>query len=101
MLQKEFSVLLRLLFVLLVALQLFLLHSYSTAYQCIYYSPEHTAKAREILSVVAQLQPLICSLAEHLLQQAQQRCSHSLREALKSLEEKVRTGSWQYVIAAN
>ncbi|XP_058242123.1 type II inositol 3,4-bisphosphate 4-phosphatase isoform X4 [Hemibagrus wyckioides] len=62
--------------------------SYSTAYQCIYYSPEHTAKAREILSVVSQLQPLICSLAERLLQQAQQRCSHSLREALKSLEEK-------------
>ncbi|KAK3573264.1 hypothetical protein QTP86_019237 [Hemibagrus guttatus] len=63
--------------------------SYSTAYQCIYYSPEHTAKAREILSVVSQLQPLICSLAERLLQQAQQRCSHSLQEALKSLEEKL------------
>ncbi|GAA6084239.1 type II inositol 3,4-bisphosphate 4-phosphatase isoform X1, partial [Tachysurus ichikawai] len=62
--------------------------SYSTAYQCIYYSPEHTAKAREILSLVSHLQPLICSLAEHLLQQAQQRCSHSLRDALKSLEEK-------------
>ncbi|XP_047668800.1 type II inositol 3,4-bisphosphate 4-phosphatase isoform X3 [Tachysurus fulvidraco] len=62
--------------------------SYSTAYQCIYYSPEHTAKAREILSLVSHLQPLICSLAEHLLQQAQQRSSHSLRDALKSLEEK-------------
>ncbi|XP_053358893.1 type II inositol 3,4-bisphosphate 4-phosphatase isoform X4 [Clarias gariepinus] len=62
--------------------------SYSTAYQCIYYSPENTAKAREILSMVAQLQPLICSLAERLLLQAQQRCGLGLREALKSLEEK-------------
>ncbi|KAF7710111.1 type II inositol 3,4-bisphosphate 4-phosphatase isoform X3 [Silurus meridionalis] len=62
--------------------------SYSTAFQCIYYSPEHTAKAREILSMVAQLQPVICGLAEHLLVQAQQRCSQSLREALKCLEEK-------------
>uniref|UniRef100_A0A8B9H1Z0 Inositol polyphosphate-4-phosphatase type II B n=1 Tax=Astyanax mexicanus TaxID=7994 RepID=A0A8B9H1Z0_ASTMX len=60
----------------------------STAYQCIYYSPEHTAKAREILSTVAQLQPLICGLADRLLLAAQQRSSHSLREALKSLAEK-------------
>lgn len=69
----------------------FFLTSYSTAYQCIYYSPENTAKAREILSMVAQLQPLICSLAERLLLQAQQRCGLGLREALKSLEEKVRS----------
>ncbi|XP_062852304.1 type II inositol 3,4-bisphosphate 4-phosphatase isoform X2 [Trichomycterus rosablanca] len=62
--------------------------SYSTAYQCIYYSPEHTAKAREILSTVAQLRPLICGLVERLLLEAQQHCSHGLREALKSLEEK-------------
>lgn len=79
------------LFVLLDFNHLFLFNSYSTAYQCIYYSPEHTAKAREILTMVAQLQPLICSLAERLLYEAQQRCSRSLREALKSLEEKVRT----------
>ncbi|XP_072534628.1 type II inositol 3,4-bisphosphate 4-phosphatase isoform X2 [Salminus brasiliensis] len=62
--------------------------SYSTAYQCIYYSPEHTAKAREILSTVAQLQPLISGLADRLLLAAQQRSSHSLRDALKSLAEK-------------
>uniref|UniRef100_A0AAR2LKF3 Inositol polyphosphate-4-phosphatase type II B n=1 Tax=Pygocentrus nattereri TaxID=42514 RepID=A0AAR2LKF3_PYGNA len=62
--------------------------SYSTAYQCIYYSPENTAKAREILSTVAQLQPLICGLADRLLLATQQRSSHTLRDALKSLAEK-------------
>ncbi|XP_066535394.1 type II inositol 3,4-bisphosphate 4-phosphatase isoform X1 [Hoplias malabaricus] len=62
--------------------------SYSTAYQCIYYSPEHTAKAREILSTVAHLQPLISGLADRLLVAAQQRSSLGLREALKSLAEK-------------
>ncbi|KAI4882800.1 hypothetical protein NFI96_028954 [Prochilodus magdalenae] len=62
--------------------------SYSTAYQCIYYSPENTAKAREILGTVAQLQPLISGLADRLLLAAQQRSGHSLREALKSLAEK-------------
>uniref|UniRef100_A0A3B4D9C3 Inositol polyphosphate-4-phosphatase type II B n=1 Tax=Pygocentrus nattereri TaxID=42514 RepID=A0A3B4D9C3_PYGNA len=60
----------------------------STAYQCIYYSPENTAKAREILSTVAQLQPLICGLADRLLLATQQRSSHTLRDALKSLAEK-------------
>ncbi|XP_030644098.1 type II inositol 3,4-bisphosphate 4-phosphatase [Chanos chanos] len=62
--------------------------SYSTAYQCIYYSPAQTAKAREILSTVARLQPLISSLADQLLQAAQQRSTHSLREALKTLADK-------------
>ncbi|XP_050963079.1 type II inositol 3,4-bisphosphate 4-phosphatase isoform X1 [Labeo rohita] len=62
--------------------------SYSTAYQCIYYPPEQTAKAREILRVVSQLQPHISALADQLLQTAQQSSSQPLRDILKSLEEK-------------
>uniref|UniRef100_A0A671QTN1 Type II inositol 3,4-bisphosphate 4-phosphatase-like n=1 Tax=Sinocyclocheilus anshuiensis TaxID=1608454 RepID=A0A671QTN1_9TELE len=62
--------------------------SYSTAYQCIYYPPEQTAKAREILCVVSQLQPHISALADQLLQTAQQSSSQPLRDVLKSLEEK-------------
>uniref|UniRef100_A0A6Q2WZZ1 Inositol polyphosphate-4-phosphatase type II B n=1 Tax=Esox lucius TaxID=8010 RepID=A0A6Q2WZZ1_ESOLU len=60
----------------------------STAYQCIYYSPEHTAKAQEVLNSVGQLQPLISGLADQLLQAAQQRSAPSLREVLKTLAEK-------------
>uniref|UniRef100_A0A8C1WL44 Inositol polyphosphate-4-phosphatase type II B n=1 Tax=Cyprinus carpio TaxID=7962 RepID=A0A8C1WL44_CYPCA len=60
----------------------------STAYQCIYYPPEQTAKAREILCVVSQLQPHISALADQLLQTAQQSSSQPLRDVLKSLEEK-------------
>ncbi|XP_028973953.1 type II inositol 3,4-bisphosphate 4-phosphatase isoform X1 [Esox lucius] len=62
--------------------------SFSTAYQCIYYSPEHTAKAQEVLNSVGQLQPLISGLADQLLQAAQQRSAPSLREVLKTLAEK-------------
>ncbi|XP_043092961.1 type II inositol 3,4-bisphosphate 4-phosphatase isoform X1 [Puntigrus tetrazona] len=62
--------------------------SYSTAYQCIYYPPEQTARAREILRVVSQLQPLISALADQLLQTAQHSSSQPLRDVLKSLEEK-------------
>uniref|UniRef100_A0A8C1WND4 Inositol polyphosphate-4-phosphatase type II B n=1 Tax=Cyprinus carpio TaxID=7962 RepID=A0A8C1WND4_CYPCA len=64
--------------------------SHSTAYQCIYYPPEQTAKAREILCVVSQLQPHISALADQLLQTAQQSSSQPLRDVLKSLEEKTR-----------
>ncbi len=64
--------------------------SYSTAYQCIYYPPEQTAKARQILRVVSQLQPHISALADQLLQTAQRSSSQRLRDVLKSLEEKVR-----------
>uniref|UniRef100_A0A7N6AYG4 Inositol polyphosphate-4-phosphatase type II B n=1 Tax=Anabas testudineus TaxID=64144 RepID=A0A7N6AYG4_ANATE len=60
----------------------------STAYQCIYYSPEHTAKAQEVLSTMSLLQPLITSLADQLLQAAQERSSTGLRDALKSLSDK-------------
>uniref|UniRef100_A0A672RQE7 Inositol polyphosphate-4-phosphatase type II B n=1 Tax=Sinocyclocheilus grahami TaxID=75366 RepID=A0A672RQE7_SINGR len=62
----------------------------STAYQCIYYPPEQTAKAREILCVVSQLQPHISALADQLLQTAQQSSSQPLRDVLKSLEEKTK-----------
>lgn len=64
-------------------------HSFSTAYQCIYYSPEHTAKAQEVLSTMSLLQPLIASLADQLLQAAQERSSPGLRDTLKSLCDKV------------
>ncbi|XP_064201404.1 type II inositol 3,4-bisphosphate 4-phosphatase [Anguilla rostrata] len=64
--------------------------NFSTAYQCIYYSPEHTAKAREVLSSVAQLQPLICTQADQLLRAAQLRSPDLLKGALKSLADKDR-----------
>ncbi|XP_035985843.1 type II inositol 3,4-bisphosphate 4-phosphatase, partial [Fundulus heteroclitus] len=62
--------------------------SFSTAYQCIYYSPQHTAKAQEVLSTVSLLQPLITSLADQLLQAALEHSSHGLKDALKSLSDK-------------
>uniref|UniRef100_A0A3P9MU17 phosphatidylinositol-3,4-bisphosphate 4-phosphatase n=1 Tax=Poecilia reticulata TaxID=8081 RepID=A0A3P9MU17_POERE len=60
----------------------------STAYQCIYYSPQHTAKAQEVLSTVSLLQPLITSLADQLLQAALEHSSSGLKDALKSLSDK-------------
>ncbi|XP_077461866.1 type II inositol 3,4-bisphosphate 4-phosphatase isoform X3 [Stigmatopora argus] len=62
--------------------------SFSTAYQCIYYSPEHTARAQEVLSSVGLLQPLIAGLADQLLHAAHERSSPGLREALKNLTDK-------------
>ncbi|TKS68366.1 Type II inositol 3,4-bisphosphate 4-phosphatase [Collichthys lucidus] len=62
--------------------------SFSTAYQCIYYSPEHTAKAQEVLSTMSLLQPLITSLADQLLQAAQEHSSPGVRDALKNLSDK-------------
>ncbi|XP_051983554.1 type II inositol 3,4-bisphosphate 4-phosphatase isoform X2 [Xyrauchen texanus] len=64
--------------------------SCSTAYQCIYYPPDQTARARIILSLVSQLQPLITGLAEQLLQAAQQQSREGLKDTLKSLEEKTK-----------
>uniref|UniRef100_A0A9J7Y9Q9 Inositol polyphosphate-4-phosphatase type II B n=1 Tax=Cyprinus carpio carpio TaxID=630221 RepID=A0A9J7Y9Q9_CYPCA len=74
--------------------------SHSTAYQCIYYPPEQTAKAREILCVVSQLQPHISALADQLLQTAQQSSSQPLRDVLKSLEEKVRPANAHSITSA-
>ncbi|XP_029909382.1 type II inositol 3,4-bisphosphate 4-phosphatase isoform X2 [Myripristis murdjan] len=62
--------------------------SFSTAYQCIYYSPEHTAKAQEVLSTMSHLHPLIASLADQLLQAAQEHSSPGLKDALKNLSDK-------------
>ncbi|XP_022593806.1 type II inositol 3,4-bisphosphate 4-phosphatase [Seriola dumerili] len=62
--------------------------SFSTAYQCIYYSPEHTAKAQEVLSTMSLLQPLITSLADQLLQAAQEHSSTGIKDALKNLSDK-------------
>ncbi|XP_043918202.1 inositol polyphosphate 4-phosphatase type II isoform X2 [Protopterus annectens] len=60
----------------------------NTGYQCIYYSTEHTEKAKEVLSSINQLQPLISSHADLLLHSAQQQSSDSLKESLKMLSEK-------------
>lgn len=68
----------------------FLCHSFSTAYQCIYYSPEHTAKAQEVLNIMSLLQPLITRLVDQLLQAAHEHSSPGLRDALKHLSDKVR-----------
>ncbi|XP_041640694.1 type II inositol 3,4-bisphosphate 4-phosphatase isoform X4 [Cheilinus undulatus] len=62
--------------------------SFSTAYQCIYYSPEHTAKAQEVLSTMSLLQPLITNLADQLLMAAQEHSSSGLRDSLKNLSDK-------------
>ncbi|XP_048827024.1 type II inositol 3,4-bisphosphate 4-phosphatase-like isoform X2 [Brienomyrus brachyistius] len=59
--------------------------SFSTTYQCIYFSPEDTAKARGVLASISQLQPLISSLADQLMQAARQRSAESLKETLKTL----------------
>ncbi|NXA16081.1 INP4B phosphatase, partial [Sapayoa aenigma] len=60
----------------------------STGYQCIYYSPENTAKAKEVLSNINHLQPLISSHADLLLSSASQRSPDSLKNSLKMLSEK-------------
>ncbi|KAM9662131.1 inositol polyphosphate 4-phosphatase type II isoform 1-T1 [Morphnus guianensis] len=60
----------------------------NTGYQCIYYSPENTAKAKEVLSNINHLQPLISSLADLLLNSASQHSPDSLKNSLKMLSEK-------------
>ncbi|XP_009698477.1 PREDICTED: type II inositol 3,4-bisphosphate 4-phosphatase-like, partial [Cariama cristata] len=59
-----------------------------TGYQCIYYSPENTAKAKEVLSNINHLQPLISSHADLLLNSASQHSPDSLKNSLKMLSEK-------------
>lgn len=65
----------------------------STGYQFIYYSPENTAKAKEVLSNINQLQPLIATHADLLLNSASQHSPDSLKNSLKMLSEKVRSKS--------
>ncbi|KAM5308227.1 inositol polyphosphate 4-phosphatase type II isoform 4-T4 [Glossophaga mutica] len=60
----------------------------NTGYQFIYYSPENTAKAKEVLSNINQLQPLIATHADLLLDSASQRSADSLKNSLKMLSEK-------------
>ncbi|XP_065260763.1 inositol polyphosphate 4-phosphatase type II isoform X6 [Emys orbicularis] len=62
----------------------------NTGYQCIYYSPENTAKAKEVLSNINHLQPLISSHADQLLNSASQHSPDSLKNSLKMLSEKDR-----------
>ncbi|XP_044156520.1 inositol polyphosphate 4-phosphatase type II isoform X1 [Bufo gargarizans] len=59
----------------------------NAGYQCIYYSPENTAKAKEILSNINHLQPLISSHTDLLLNSARQRSADSLKNSLKALSE--------------
>ncbi|XP_071975744.1 inositol polyphosphate 4-phosphatase type II isoform X1 [Engystomops pustulosus] len=59
----------------------------NTGYQCIYYSPENTAKAKEILSNINHLQPLISSHTDLLLNSARHRSADSLKNSLKALSE--------------
>ncbi|KAM8764893.1 inositol polyphosphate 4-phosphatase type II isoform 4-T9 [Rhynchonycteris naso] len=60
----------------------------NTGYQFIYYSPENTAKAKEVLSNINQLQPLIATHADLLLNSASQHSPDSLKNSLKMLSEK-------------
>uniref|UniRef100_A0A2R9CP95 phosphatidylinositol-3,4-bisphosphate 4-phosphatase n=1 Tax=Pan paniscus TaxID=9597 RepID=A0A2R9CP95_PANPA len=60
----------------------------NTGYQFIYYSPENTAKAKEVLSNINQLQPLIATHADLLLSSASQHSPDSLKNSLKMLSEK-------------
>uniref|UniRef100_A0A8D0GTY1 phosphatidylinositol-3,4-bisphosphate 4-phosphatase n=1 Tax=Sphenodon punctatus TaxID=8508 RepID=A0A8D0GTY1_SPHPU len=60
----------------------------NTGYQCIYYSHENTAKAKEVLSNINHLQPLISSHADLLLNSASQHSPDSLKDSLKMLAEK-------------
>ncbi|XP_035298412.1 inositol polyphosphate 4-phosphatase type II isoform X3 [Cricetulus griseus] len=60
----------------------------NTGYQFIYYSPENTAKAKEVLSNINQLQPLIATHADLLLSSASQHSPDSLKSSLKLLSEK-------------
>ncbi|XP_072477227.1 inositol polyphosphate 4-phosphatase type II isoform X2 [Notamacropus eugenii] len=60
----------------------------NTGYQFIYYSPENTAKAKEVLSNIDQLQPLISTHADGLLVSARQHSPDLVRNSLKMLSEK-------------
>ncbi|XP_067849905.1 type II inositol 3,4-bisphosphate 4-phosphatase isoform X4 [Heptranchias perlo] len=60
----------------------------NSAYQYIYYSPEDTTKAKEVITNIYKLQPLILSNTDLLLTAARQHSSDNLKDALKTLSEK-------------
>ncbi|XP_055757349.1 type II inositol 3,4-bisphosphate 4-phosphatase-like [Salvelinus fontinalis] len=62
--------------------------SVSSAHCCISYSPEESSRAREVLSSVSQLQPLISGLTEELLQAALEVNSQRLPDILHSLAHR-------------
>ncbi|XP_036842972.1 type II inositol 3,4-bisphosphate 4-phosphatase-like isoform X2 [Oncorhynchus mykiss] len=62
--------------------------SVSAAYCCISYSPEESSRAREVLSSVSQLQPLISGLTEEILQAALEVNSQRLQNILHSLAHR-------------
>ncbi|XP_051898023.1 type II inositol 3,4-bisphosphate 4-phosphatase isoform X2 [Pristis pectinata] len=59
----------------------------NSAYQYIYYSPEDTTKAKEVITNIYKLQPRILSNTDLLLTAARQHSSDSLKDTLKTLSE--------------
>uniref|UniRef100_A0A6Q2XVC6 Inositol polyphosphate-4-phosphatase type II B n=1 Tax=Esox lucius TaxID=8010 RepID=A0A6Q2XVC6_ESOLU len=62
----------------------------SPVYRSIFYSSDQSSRAREILSSVTQLQPLISGLAEELLQAALEVSPQRVQETLTKLAHRVR-----------
>uniref|UniRef100_A0A4W3JVN5 phosphatidylinositol-3,4-bisphosphate 4-phosphatase n=1 Tax=Callorhinchus milii TaxID=7868 RepID=A0A4W3JVN5_CALMI len=57
----------------------------NSGYQYIYYSPEHTAKAKEVITKIYRLQPLISSNTELLLTAARLQSCDDIKNSLKAL----------------
>eukprot|EP00062_Callorhinchus_milii_P012594 gi/632959809/ref/XP_007895837.1/ PREDICTED: type II inositol 3,4-bisphosphate 4-phosphatase isoform X2 [Callorhinchus milii] len=60
----------------------------NSGYQYIYYSPEHTAKAKEVITKIYRLQPLISSNTELLLTAARLQSCDDIKNSLKALSEQ-------------
>lgn len=60
------------------------------------YSQEESSRAKELLTRMAQLQPLVFGLAEELLSVAQELNTARLRQVLGSLMEQVRKEEEEY-----
>uniref|UniRef100_UPI00398E51DE inositol polyphosphate 4-phosphatase type II isoform X1 n=2 Tax=Pristiophorus japonicus TaxID=55135 RepID=UPI00398E51DE len=59
----------------------------NSTYQYIYYSPEDTTKAKEVITNIYKLQPLILINTDLLLTAARQHSSDNLKDSLKTLSE--------------
>ncbi|GCB77544.1 hypothetical protein scyTo_0016705 [Scyliorhinus torazame] len=59
----------------------------NSAYQYIYYSPEDTTKAKEVITNIYKLQPLMLTNTDLLLTAARQHSSDNLKDSLKTLSE--------------